>query len=277
MTRALTLLDADLSFAEGPRWRDGQLWFSDMHGEAIYRIGFDGVRHTVLDLPGRSPSGLGFLPDGDLLFVSMTERTLVRFNGTTESVYADVSHLTGDELNDMVVTADGHAYVGSFPHERNGGVLIHVDPEGKSQVVATGMDFPNGTVITPDQKTLIVTESRARHHSAFTINADGSLSDRRIYATAPDGVGDGLALDAEGAIWSAQPLAHQFVRLLPGGEIVDRIAMGERMPIACALGGEDRRTMFLLSAMDVYAANIKGTRLSEIHHTRVVVPGAGTP
>lgn len=273
----LTKLAEDFVFGEGPRWREDKLWFSDMHGEAIYRVGMDGVRETVISLPGRSPSGLGFLPDGSLLFVSMKERAIFRVAFGAESLYADLRDHTSDDLNDMVVSATGHAYVGSFPHERKTGVIIHIEPGGDSRVAAERMDFPNGSVITPDSKTLIVTESIGRIHTAFTIGADGTLSDRRIYAAVPDAAGDGLALDAEGALWSAQPLGHQFVRVLPGGEVTDRIETGDRMPVACALGGDDRQTLFLLTALDLYAEKLAGTRDSRVEYTRVAVPGAGLP
>jgi sugar lactone lactonase YvrE len=273
----LTELVTDLVFPEGPRWHDGQLWFADMHDGAIHRVGLDGILTTVLRIPGREPSGLGFMPNGDLLFVDMQARHLVRFDGERETLHADLSGLTPDKLNDMVVDRDGRAYVGSFPLERDAGVLIEVDADRSARVVATELDFPNGTVLSEDGRTLVVTESRARRHSAFDVATDGSLSNRRVFAEVPEAAGDGLALDAEGALWSALPLGNQVVRVLEGGEITHRIALGEAVPLAVMLGGPERRTLFILSSCTAYASQIEGRRLGRIDYVEVSVPGAGLP
>jgi sugar lactone lactonase YvrE len=248
-----------------------------MHDAAIHRVGLDGVLTTVLRTAGREPSGLGFLPNGDLLFVDMQARHLIRYDGERESLHADLSDLTQDKLNDMVVDRVGRAYVGSFPLERDAGVLIQVEPDGAARIAADRMDFPNGTVISEDGATLIVTESRARRHSAFDIAADGSLSNRRVFAEVPEAAGDGLALDAEGALWSALPLGNQVVRVREGGEITDRISLGEAVPLAVMLGGDDRRTLFILSSCTAYAGQIEGRRLGRIDYVRVPVAGAGLP
>jgi len=195
----------------------------------------------------------------------------------TSTVHASLGGLVADELNDMVVADDGTAFVGSYPAVRGGGVIVRVAPDGSADVAADGLDFPNGTVISGDGRTLIVAESMGRRFTAFDIDGGKNLSGRRVFATTPDAAPDGIALDAEGCIWAAFPLAHEFRRVESGGRISDRISTGERMPVACALGGDDRRTLFLLSAIDWSAKALEGTRTSTVETVRVNVPGAGIP
>jgi sugar lactone lactonase YvrE len=275
---APTLLADGFVFAEGPRWHEGRLWLSDMHGEAVYSINLEGKTTLELSLPGQKPSGLGFLPSGSVLVVAMAERHVLRLDpdGTT-SVHADLADLVADELNDMVVGNDGTAFVGSYPRERGTGVLVRVTADGLSRIVAEGLDFPNGTVISADGRTLIVAESLGRQFTAFDIDGAKNLSGHRVVATTGDAAPDGIALDAEGGIWAGYPLAHEFRRVLPGGEVTDRVPMGEKMAIACALGGDDRRTLFLLSAVDWSAKALEGKRTSTVETVRVSVPGAGLP
>src|SRR5262249_55422607 len=154
---------------------------------------------------------------------------------------------------DMVVDHAGRAYVGS--QAREGGIIVRVDPDDTTTVVAHDLDFPNGMVITPDRTTLIVAESIGRRLTAFTIGVDGSLSDRRIVADGLDGPPDGIALDAEGGVWTSMTLANQFERIVEGGTkgiVTERIGVGDRTAIACTLGGPDRRTLFMLSSTDAY-------------------------
>lgn len=265
-------------FGEGPRWRDGVLWFSDMHGEAVYSTTMTGEVECRLQLPGKKPSGLGFLPDGSALVVSMTDRVVLRLNpGGSIDVYAALDHLVQDEINDMVVAADGTAFVGTYSTTPDGGVLVRIAPDGKAEIAADGLDFPNGMVMTADGRTLIVAESKARRFTAYDLADDRALSGRRVVATTPDSAPDGIALDTEGGIWAGFPLGHEFRRVLPGGDITDRISMGEDMAIACALGGSDRRTLFLLSARSWDAKALGGERTSTVKMVRVSVPGAGTP
>ena len=273
-----SLLADGFVFAEGPRWRAGELWFSDMHGEAVYTTTLAGRTVRRLAMPGAKPSGIGFLPDGSVLIVSMADRALLRLAPDgTHSVHARLDRLTRDELNDMVVAADGTAFVGTYSLEPGTGLLLRVDPDGTASVAADELSFPNGSVISPDGRTLIVAESKARQFTAFDLDGDLNLGRRRVVATTPDAAPDGIALDAEGAIWAAFPLAHEFRRILPGGEVTDRIETGEQMAIACTLGGDDRRTLFLLSARNWSAAELGGARTSVIETVRVLVPGAGLP
>jgi sugar lactone lactonase YvrE len=270
----LTPLANGFCFGEGPRWFEGLLWFSDMLGEAVHTVNLQGAM-TTLHLAGHSPSGLGFRPDGSLLIASTENRQVLRYDGEAVTTVADLSGIVLANLGDMVVDDRGRAYVGSQAFE--GGVIVRVDPDDTFTVVAGNLDFPNGVVVTPDRTTLIVAESMGRRLTAFTIGADGSLSDRRIFADGLDGPPDGIALDAEGGVWTSMTLANQFERIVEGGEVTDRIDMGDRTAIACTLGGPERRTLFLLSSTDAYPKRLVGTKLSRLDAVTVDVPGAGLP
>jgi sugar lactone lactonase YvrE len=264
-------------FGEGPRWFEGLLWFSDMLGEAVHTSTLSGAL-TTLPLPGHSPAGLGFRPDGSLLIASTEDRQVLRYDGETVVTIADLADVVPASLGDMVVDDAGRAYIGS--QAREGGVIVRLDPDDSATVVAENLDFPNGMVITADRKTLIVAESTGRRLTAFTIadgDDKGALSDRRVFADGLDGPPDGIALDAEGGVWTSMTLAHQFERILEGGEVTDRIDMGERVAIACTLGGPERRTLFLLSSTDAYPKRLVGTRLSQLDAVLVDTPGAGLP
>jgi sugar lactone lactonase YvrE len=240
-----------LAFPEGPRWHDGALWFSDFYTHRVVRATMDGRSETVVEVPGQ-PSGLGWLPDGRLLVVSMTDRKLMRLDPQGLVEVADLSRLAPFHCNDMVVDAQGRAYVGNFGFDLGGGQperptsLILVEPDGRSRIVADDLHFPNGTVITPDGKTLIIGESFAARLSAFDIAPDGSLGRRRVWAQLKGAVPDGICLDAEGAIWVASPVSHEVLRVREGGEVTQRTAVGAQA-VACMLGGPGRRTLFILS------------------------------
>jgi len=261
-------------FGEGPRWFEGLLWFSDMLGEAVHTSTLSGAL-TTLPLPGHSPSGLGFRPDGSLLIVSTEDRQVLRYDGDTVVAIADLTALVPASLGDMVVDDLGRAYIGSQAFE--GGVIVRLDPDDSATVVAEGLEFPNGMVISDDRAMLVVAESTGRRLTAFTIGDDGALSDRRVFADGLDGPPDGIALDADGAVWASMTLAHQFERIVEGGKVTDRIDMGERVAIACALGGPERRTLFLLSSTDAYPKRLVGTKLSQLDAVLVDTPGAGLP
>lgn len=261
-------------FGEGPRWFEGLLWFSDMLGEAVHTADMRGSL-TTLPLPGHSPSGLGFRPDGSLLIASTEDRQVLRYDGETVDTIADLADVAPASLGDMVVDDAGRAYIGS--QALSGGIIVRLDPDDSATVVAEDLDFPNGMVITPDRKTLIVAESIGRRLTAFTIGEGGALGDRRVFADGLDGPPDGIALDAEGGVWTSMTLAHQFERITEGGAVTDRIDMGERVAIACALGGPERRTLFLLSSTDAYPKRLVGTRLSRLDAVTVATPGAGLP
>jgi sugar lactone lactonase YvrE len=281
--KGLTPLANGFCFGEGPRWFEGLLWFSDMLGEAVHTVNLQGSLGT-LSLPGHAPSGLGFRPDGVLLIVSAERRQVLSYDGETVTTMVDLTDTVPADLGDMVVDPLGRAYVGS--QAREGGVIVRIDPHGGAttgaarpatfEVVASDLDFPNGMVITPN-KTLIVAESVGRRLTAFTIGADGALSERRIFANGLDGPPDGITLDAEGGVWAAMTLAHQFERIVEGGTVTDRIDIGDRTAIACTLGGPQRRTLFLMSSTDAYPQRLIGTKLSRLDAVTVDVPGAGLP
>lgn len=262
-------------FGEGPRWFEGLVWFSDMLGEAVHTVTLAGEMST-LALPGHAPSGLGFRPDGTLVIVSTEKRQVLAYDGETVSVLADLAEMVPADLGDMVIDAAGGAYIGS--QARDGGVICRLDPDGRASVVATDLDFPNGMVITPEG-TLIVAESTARRLTEFDIDDTGGLRDRRVFADALDGPPDGLALDSAGGVWAAMTLANQFQRISgrPGGGnsaggVTDRIDIGDRAAIACALGGAEGRTLFLLSSTDVYVERLTGTKLSRLDAVTVDIP-----
>ncbi|BBZ24977.1 gluconolactonase [Mycolicibacter hiberniae] len=261
-------------FGEGPRWFEGLLWFSDMLGEAIHTVTLNGSMTTV-PLPGHSPSGLGFRPDGTLLVASAADRQVLCYDGDSVTTLVDLADRVPADLGDMVVDAAGRSYIGS--QAPSGGVLVRVDPDASVRIVAEDLDFPNGMVISPDGTTLTVAESMGRRLTRFTIDADGGLQARRTFADGLDGPPDGIALDAAGGVWTAMTLANQFERIVEGGIVTDRIATGGRAAIACALGGRQRRTLFLLTSPSAYPKRLMGTRDSRLDTVTVEIPGAGLP
>lgn len=264
-----------LSFGEGPRWHDGKLWFSDFYRHGVFTVGVDGGEEQVLDVPTQ-PSGLGWLPNGDLLIVSMTDRTLLRrASDGSVSAYADLSDVAGGNCNDMVVAADGTAYVGNFGVDRQPGTLAIVSPEGVVRAGPDEMHFANGTVITPDGSTLIIGESMAGRLTAFDIDDNGDLGGRRVWADLAGGIPDGICLDEEGGIWVADPRNAACFRVLEGGEVTDRLEL-ELNCFACMLGGDDRKTLFMITA-PTSGDKAAATRAGRIETVRVDVPGAGLP
>lgn len=277
------LLVDGVDFGEGPRWHDGRLWYSDFHQASVYTVDADGTRTAVLsDLPDR-PSGLGWLPDGSLLVVSMTERKLLRQTETGDLVvHADLSDLASWHCNDMVVSAEGFAYVGNFGFDLESRAsfqtaeLILVRPDGSAEVAANEMAFPNGSVITPDGSTLIVGESFSGGYVAFTIQSDGTLSDRRRWADIPGTAPDGCTLDHAGGIWFSDALGSQVIRVEEGGEVTHTVATPQPT-FACMLGGDDGRTLHALCAPGSHPDETAGKGLGAIHTMRVDHPRAGRP
>ncbi len=274
-----------LCFAEGPRWRDGRLWFSDMHAHHVLALDpTSGETETIIDVPGQ-PSGLGWRPDGTMLVVSMTDRHLLAVVGGTAEVVADLSALAKSHCNDMVVDSGGNAYVGNFGFDLHDPEadqqttdLILVTPEGEARVVADDLFFPNGAVITPDGSTLVIGESFGGCLTAFDIDVDGSLSNRREWARVMGSVPDGICLDAEGAIWMASPVSNRVLRVAEGGEVLDEVRTSdERQPFACMLGGVEGTTLFVCTAIDSDPETCRRHRSGRIESAEVDVPGAGLP
>jgi sugar lactone lactonase YvrE len=279
--RTLTALLDKLSFPEGPRWHNDRLFFSDMHAHKVIAADLAGRTETICEVP-QAPSGLGWLPDGRMLVVSMNDRRLLRLDPDGLKLVADLSKLASYHCNDMVVDARGRAYVGNFGFDLHAQAtpkfaeIVMVEPNGAARVVADEMGFPNGTVITPDGKTLIVGESTRGRLTAFDIEAGGSLKNRRVWAEIVPAVPDGIALDAENAIWVASPLTDEVIRVKEGGAIVERIKTANHA-YACMLGGPDRRTLFVLTAEDSGPEFCRAKATGRIETTPVEVPGAGLP
>jgi len=282
-TRALRTVLGGLAFGEAPRWREGRLWFSDMHAHEVVAMTPDGARETIVSSP-TAVSGLGWLPDGRMLIVSMDDIKLMRLETDGRLVvHADLSPVAAFNPNDMVVDAKGRAYVGNFGFplyprgETRPAKMARVDPDGSVHEAADELIFPNGTVITPDGKTLIVGETFASRMTAFDIAADGGLSNRRVWASLPENaVPDGCCLDAEGAIWVASPTTNDVIRLHEGGRVAERIDVG-RGAYACMLGGDDRKTLFVLVSDDSDPEATRANRTAGIVAVEVEVPGAGLP
>jgi sugar lactone lactonase YvrE len=278
-----TVLVGDgITFGEGPRWHGGKLWFSDMHAERVMTMDPQGRLEKVVSVPTR-PSGIGFDKRDRPLIVSMHDRRLLRLeNGKLETI-ADMSALMPGDANDMVVDADGRAFIGNFGFDLYAGVepkttcIVAVDPDGRARVVADELSFPNGMVITPDRKTLIVAETFAGTLIAFNIKPDGSLTGRRFFAHLGDRQPDGICLDAEGAVWASCFGQDEFIRVWEGGDIAARVAVPGRRAVACMLGGEDRRTLFMLTAETSVEELAQGKSRGRIETARVDVAGAGYP
>lgn len=283
MARTLRILLDKLVFPECPRWRDGELYFSNVYVGEVLAMRPDGAHRVVLKHEG-SVSGLGWLPDGRLLFVSGNDRKLMRQERDGQVVvHADLSHIAESNTNDMVVDREGRAYVGNLgpslgPQGGRGPTkLALVQPDGGVSVAAEGVTFPNGSVITPDAKTLIVAESFGRALTAFDIGANGALSNKRRWANIDlPAIPDGICIDAEGAVWVASPMSNEVMRIKEGGEIVERIPTG-RMAVACMLGGADRKTLFVLTseALDHVVTMEKVS--ARVEAVEVEAPGAGWP
>jgi sugar lactone lactonase YvrE len=296
--RTLTTLFEGGCYFECPRWREDRWWVSDFYRHAVYTYDCDGREQFVFEVEAQ-PSGLGWLPDGDLLVVSMKDGRVLR-RGADGSVgtHAQLSSLTTGHLNDMVVDRQGRAFVGNFGFDLMGGghpapaSLVRIEPDGAAAIVAQDLWFPNGMMIT-DDGTLIVAETFAARLTAFDIQPDGSLAGRRVWAQvqpAPEPADaetmlsavsfapDGCALDAEGHVWAANALGAAVCRVAPGGQIVDEITMPEGLgAFACGLGGEDGRTLIACAAPDFYEQARAAAREAVLLTTTVEVPHAGLP
>jgi len=276
------LLVDGLKFGEGPRWRDGRLWYSDFYAHHVRTVDLSGKVETIVEVPNQ-PSGLGWDMDGALLIVSMLDRKLLRFADGKLSEHADLSDRVAAPCNDMVVDGKGRAYVGNFGFERHKGqepcttTMWRVDPDGGIHAAADELMFPNGTVITPDGRTLIVGETFASRLTAFDVAEDGSLSNRRLWAEMQDiGVPDGICLDTEGAIWVADPRGKRVQRILEGGRVTADIPLGDRGAYACMLGGPDLKHLFIITNIDSGDAAAKAG-VGRVEVVAVDVPGAGWP
>jgi sugar lactone lactonase YvrE len=297
MGRDLAPVLEGYSYLECPRWHEDRIWISDFYTYQVSSAREDGSDVRVeAEVPGQ-PSGLGWLPDGRLLVVSQHDNRLLRREADGSLVtHADLAgHVTG-ELNDMVVDDQGRAFVGNFGFDLMAGapveptVLLRVDPDGSVAQVADDLWFPNGSVLT-DDGVLLVDETFGNRVTAFDVGADGSLGNRRVWASfgelpsdrdlqaalgqlvvGPDGCG----LDAEGALWIADALGQRVLRVREGGEVAEEIPVGTGV-FACMLGGADGRTLFLCAAPDFDRTARSAAREATLLAARVDVPHAGRP
>ena len=281
MSLKTAVLLGGLIFPEGPRWHAGKLWFSDMQSLRVMTVDAAGKSEIIIEVKG-APSGLGWLPDGRLQVVSMLDRRLLRLDGNGLVEVADLNHLASFHCNDMVMDRQGRAYIGNFgfDYAANAPVkpaeIVLVTPEGHARVVAQDLLFPNGTVIAPDGQTLIVAETFGNRLTAFDIDSDGSLKNRRIWAELEGVFPDGICLDAEGAIWVAAPHPGDVIRVIEGGTISHRVTVSTR-PYACMLGGDDRCTLFVCTAGSAIPDEVRVMPGGKIETIEVEVPGAGLP
>jgi sugar lactone lactonase YvrE len=285
-----SVLREGLYFGECPRWHDGRLWYSDFYDHAVHALTPGGADERVVEVAGQ-PAGLGWMPDGSLLIVSMLDRRVLRL-GPDGSLgeHADLSEWAPSHCNDMVVDAAGRAYVGNFGFDlfalRSGAsveprstVMIRVDPDGKVSIAADDLGFPNGTVITADGGTLIVAESMGRRLSAFDVSGDGELSNRRVWADLrPHQISpDGICLDESGAVWVANAADTTAVRVAEGGELLDTVRFSQTC-FACMLGGPDGRELFAVTAPpEINPAEVSASARGRIESVRAGVGHAGLP
>ena len=273
-------------YFEAPRWHEGAWWVSDFYRHTVSRVSPAGQEEIVAEVE-HQPSGLGWLPDGSLLIVSMKDHRLLRHADGELAEYADLSAYCGGDLNDMVIDRSGRAYVGDFGPDLMTAAptsLKRVDPDGRVTIAAQGLRFPNGSAITPDGRTLIVGETMGNRLTAFDLAPDGSLSRRRVWAQLGPEVTslaqlrigpDGCTLDAEGCLWVADALGGPVLRIAPGGQIADQVDLPQgQSAFACALGGDDGRTLLLCCAPDALEHNRAPARDAVLLTMTVDVPGA---
>lgn len=282
-----------LLFPEGVRWHQEALWFADIAARTVHRWVPGGDLETVIRFEDDEPSGLGFLPDGTPLVVLMWTRRLMKVADGAAVLHADLNHLPGGMLNDMVVDGAGRAYLdnrnpsdyvtsplkpeGQASDPEGDGIIL-VQPDGSAAIVAHAA-HPNGLAVTPDGSTLIVAETRDQRLASFDIGPDGSLGGRRVFAQLASGTPDGIVLDAEGAVWAGSPHTNEFLRIASGGEVRARVPLGDKWGVSCALGGADRTTLYMatLRTESIATLRLPGRCTGFIEAMRVEAPGAGWP
>ena len=291
MTLAPHCLADNIYFGEGPRWHEGRLWFSDFYAHQVKSLDPNGHLKTELTLDDQ-PSGLGWLSDGRLIVVAMAALKVMRLDPDGLHTHADLSHIAKFRANDMVVDAHGRAYVGNFGFDLDADIhqrgiqavldshpttaLARVDPDGNVHIAASELHFPNGMAITPDGRTLIVAETLSACLTAFDIDARGQLSNRRVWASLGTRAPDGICLDADGNVWVADALAPECVLVAPGGAELARVATGDHC-YACMLGGDDGRTLYMMTAPSSNAALAAQTPKGRLLAANVSSGRAGWP
>ena len=275
------LLDGGRYF-EGPRWRSGRLWFVDCMNRTLLSLGPCGGCKQHAKIEGDTPCGLGFLPDGRLVVLTMFSKRLMSYADGQLSPYADLSGIAAGTIDDMIVDGLGRAYVGDLgfdlppPADRGPvGRIILVTPDGATRIVADGLRFPNGIAVSADNSRLVVAEMDGGCLAEYDIAPDGGLNFRRRFGSMKSP--DGICLDHEGAVWVAAFDEDAFIRLNRDGRELQRVEVPGRRAIACALGGLERRTLFCLSAATSYEELRRGKSSARIDAVDVEIPGAGYP
>ena len=278
MSELQVLLDG-FTLGESPRWHDGRLWFCDWGRQQVVAVALDGTRDVIASLPS-SPFCIDWLPDGRLLVISARGGRLLRQEPDGSLVtHAELTALSAQPWNDIAVDGRGNAYVGNIGFDFPGGQfapgsIAVVAPDGSARQAADGLAFPNGMAVTPDNSTLILAESYASKLTAFDIDADGGLSNRRTWAELGEGVPpDGICLDADGAIWYADVPNKHCARVRRGGQVLQTIQL-DRGCYACALGGADNSTLFMIAAE--FPPNF-AEPTGQILTTQAPAPAAGRP
>lgn len=277
----LHILMTGLVFGESPRWHNGRLWFSDWGAQEVIAVDLEGKSEIITRIQS-FPFCIDFLPDGRLLLVSARDRRLLRREADGSLVtYADLGSLSDRPWNEIVVDGRGNAYLNNIGFDFPGGefaegIIALVTPDGSVRQVADGVAFPNGMVVTPDNSKLILAESYGKRLTAFDIAANGDLSNRRVWAELGDDSPDGICLDAENAIWYGDVGNKHCVRVREGGEVLQTIDL-DRGCFACALGGPDMRTLFMVAREWSGTTSREGSkaRTGQVLTVEVPVPGIG--
>ena len=272
-----------LAIGESPRWHEDRLWFSNWGTQEVVTVDLVGNSEVAARVPTSVPFLIDWLPDGSLLVVSGPEAQLLRREPDGSlAIHAELGSISERPWNDIVVDGQGNAYVGNigfdFPvGEFAPGILAVVTPDGGARQVADGVAFPNGMAVTPDNATLIVAESYGNRLTAFDVITDGGLTNRRVWAELGDGVPDGICLDAEGAVWYGDVPNRRCVRVREGGEVLQTVEL-DRGCFACALGGPDRRTLFMMAAeLPSKDDGADENRTGQVLTVQAPAPGVGWP
>ena len=275
----LHTLMTGIGLGESPRWHDGRLWFCDWGAQEVIALDLEGKSEVIVRMPSM-PFCIDWLLDGRMLIVSARDGLLLRreHNGSL-TTHADLTGVSRHPWNDIVVDARGNTYIGNIGFDFPGGefapgIIANVTPDGSARPVADGIAFPNGMVVTPDNKTLIVAESYGARLTAFDIADDGGLSNRRVWAALDGAAPDGICLDAENAVWYADVPNKRCVRVGEGGDVLQMIGL-DRGCFACTLGGADGKTLFMVVAEWPPSSTGDQARTSRVLCVEVPVPGVG--